>query len=242
MCWSSASISTWSAVGNLTTAFNTWVFALLELPDGDVVAGGHELRSAGLDCGLVRWDGTSWQTSLRPAGDVVALGLTRDADLVVGGGMLTPSNAFGLAFLRSTCPASAMTSGAGCTGSGGPNTLTAAAQPWIGATFRARATGLAPNSLVIGVRGLATGSTPLAPALPQALPGCNLLVSPDLLDLHLPQPSVPGSADIQFAIPDVPALAGGVMHLQVVPVVFGAGGGITEFSASNALTLTIGVW
>ncbi len=232
--------STWSPVGNLTIGPGTSVWCLAELPDGDVMAGGSQLRSFGLIAGLVRWDGTYWLPPWSPAGSVVTLAMTSDGDLAAGGSFTTQSHAANFALLRTPCTPTATTFGAGCTGSGGANTLTAATLPWTGATFRARATGLAPNSLAIGVRGLSTGSTPLQPLLAQALPGCHLFVSPDLLDLHLPNIGAPGTADIAFAIPDAPALTGAVLHLQVVPVVFAGTGAIAEFSASNALTLTIG--
>ena len=173
---------------------------------------------------------------------VGALALTAAGDLAVGGAITTVSGATFLAQLRTPCRAQALPFGAGCTGSGGANGLVAPTLPWTGATFRARASGLAPNSLAIGVRGLSTGSLPLSPLLSQALPGCDLLVSPDLLDLHLPNAAVPGTADITFPIPQSAALTGAVLHLQVVPVVLSAVGAITEFSATNALTLTIGTW
>jgi hypothetical protein len=232
----------WAPVGNLQTWTSSTVWCLAELPDGDVIAGGNQLRSFNLNAGLVRWDGTYWLTPWSPAGSVATVMLTPAGDLVAGGAFTTPNQASNFAVLRTPCPATAPAFGAGCTGTGGTNTLAATTLPWTGSTFRARATGLAPNSLAIGVRGLATGSTPLYPLLPQALPGCNLLVSPDLLDLHLPNPFAPGVADIVFPIPDTPTLTGGVLHLQVVPVMFAANGALAEFSASNALTLTIGTW
>ena len=58
----------------------------------------------------------------------------------------------------------------------------------------------------------------------------------------MPGVSVPGIADVAFPIPDAPVLAGVALHLQVVPLVLSPAGAIAEFSATNALSLTIGSW
>ena len=232
----------WAQFGALQSSPNTSVWSLAEGPDGDVLAGGNLLRANGQNWSMVRWDGTAWQTAWSPTGSVGALAVLPNGDLAVGGTFTTPASAVNFALLRSPCPATSTSFGSGCTGTGGANQLTATALPWLGATFRARATGLAPNSLAIGVRGLGIVSTPLFPLLPQALPGCTLRVSADLLDLYAANPFVPGVADVAFAIPATAALIGGVLHQQVVPVVFDANGAIVEFSATNALTLTIGAW
>ncbi|HEX6810671.1 MAG TPA: hypothetical protein VF384_03515, partial [Planctomycetota bacterium] len=101
--------------------------------------------------------------------------------------------------------------------------LTAIALPWLGAVFRADATGMPANSLAIGVFGTTTVAIPLAAITPQGTPGCSLLVSPDVLSVLVPSG---GTAQVGFAIPRSASLAGAVFHEQVVPIELGATGGI----------------
>ena len=73
--------------------------------------------------------------------------------------------------------------------------------------------------------------------LPQGVPGCTLLVSPDLLEVYVP---AAGIVQTQFVIPNTVALAGVVLHQQVAPLEFSGTGSITALTGTNALTLTIG--
>jgi hypothetical protein len=108
--------------------------------------------------------------------------------------------------------------------------------PWLGSICHATLSGGAVSSLVVGVRGLAALSLPLAPVLP-AGPGCQLLVSPDLLELYV----MTGAAlDVGFAIPTDVALVGQSLRQQAVLLQLTAGGAIAAVQSSNALSLTIG--
>jgi hypothetical protein len=162
-------------------------------------------------------------------------------DLAVGGDFtragITASAFF--ARLTATCPATVASQGAGCTGSGGPNVLAATALPWIGSTFRARATGMPALGLVVAATGLTAQSLPLSSVLPQGQPGCTLLVSPDLLDVLLP---VAGTANSQLALPNTPSLVGQSFHHQMVPLELDLSSAITAITSTNALTATIGVF
>ena len=93
------------------------------------------------------------------------------------------------------------------------------------------------SSLVLSIYGFTPLSASLAAALPQALPGCQLLMSPDLLDVLLPNG---GEAITAIVLPDLPALAGQSFHHYVVPFEFGPGFVLTTITSSNALTATIG--
>ena len=121
--------------------------------------------------------------------------------------------------------------------------VAAAASGLLAAEFAARDVlviagfGVAVTALALSVLGFATTSVPLSTILPQGLPGCALLVSPDLLGLHIP---TAGSVPTQLAIPNTVILAGQVFHQQVVPVELGLLGNITALTSTNALTLTIG--
>jgi trimeric autotransporter adhesin len=210
------------------------VTALAALPNGSVVAGGSFPNHA------ARWDGAAWSSLASGTnGAPAAFTLRRNGELVVGGSFTwvgAVSSAY-FARLASTCPATAAASGAGCSGSGGPDVLTATALPWVGSTFRSVATGMPTNGLVVGVRGLAAVSIPLATVIPQALPGCALMVSSDVLDVFAP---VAGSVSTQMAIPNAIALIARVFHEQVVALELAAAGDILSVTSTNALTMTIG--
>ena len=171
--------------------------------------------------------------------DVRALAPLRGGDVVVGGvftvaGGVPSTN---VARLTTTCPATSIPYGASCAGSGGTNVLAATALPWLGATFRATATGMPASGFTVAVTGLAPIAIALPAILPQGVPGCTALVSPDLLELLVP---VAGHVHTQLAVPAVPSLVGAVLHQQVVPFELDLTGSLVAVTSSNALALTIG--
>jgi hypothetical protein len=115
--------------------------------------------------------------------------------------------------------------------------LTTTSLPWIGSPFRARATGMPATAFVFSLLGLSPVAVPLAPLLPQALPGCDLLVALDILGGALP---AGGVVSTEFALADTTSLVGVVCHHQVVPFELDAVGNVVAITASNALLLTIG--
>jgi hypothetical protein len=116
--------------------------------------------------------------------------------------------------------------------------LTAKTDPWLGQTFRATASGLTSNSLAVAAYGLNAISFPLQVVLPEALPGCMLLTSLDLLAVV---PTVAGAAQTELLLPNSPAAIGATLEHQVVAAEV-TGALITAITASNSLTLTIGTW
>jgi len=139
--------------------------------------------------------------------------------------------------LMATCPA-ATTFANGCPSSGGSNTLTATSLPWIGSTFRATATGLPANALVVAV----TSFVPLVPPLalssvvPQGVPGCNLHVTPDVLLWLL---ASGGTAQYQIFFPADPTFVGVQFYHQMVAIEL-APAGIISVTSTNALQMTVG--
>jgi hypothetical protein len=231
--------TSWSALGSGMNV-NSYVSALAVLPNADLVAGGSFTTAGGVSASrIARWNGASW-SALGPGTNygVGALAALQDGHVVAGGPftMVGGSVSAHLAQLATTCPATAVWFGAGCSGSSGLNVLGATALPWTGAMFRSIAIGMPSNALAFSVLGFATASIPLSSILPQGMPGCSLLVSPSLLELHVP---VAGSMTTQLAIPNTAALAGQVFHQQVVAFELAAGS-ITALTSTNALTLTIG--
>jgi hypothetical protein len=189
---------------------------------------------------IARWNGTSW-SALGSGTDQSVLALTTLplGNLVAGGAFTVVNGAPSsyIARLTTTCPATAVSYGAGCTGSGGLNVLAATTLPWIGATFRARATGMPPLALVLSVYGFTPLSIPFASVLPQALPGCDILMTGDIIDVLLP---TAGIVQTQVALPNAPAIVGQTFHHYVVPFEIDLALSITAITNSNALTLTIG--
>jgi hypothetical protein len=117
--------------------------------------------------------------------------------------------------------------------------LRATSLPWLGGTFRSLATGLPANALALEIRGLSTTSLPLPAVLPQGVAGCTLQVTPDLLGLVVPSQ---GTASTAFNIPNSLGLVGVVLHQQIAPLEFSAGGNLTAVTSSNALRLLLGVF
>ncbi|HEX6812348.1 MAG TPA: hypothetical protein VF384_12040 [Planctomycetota bacterium] len=237
--------TSWSSFGSGLSG--GWVNALTTLVNGDVVAGGTFTTAGGTTVkGIARWSGTNWSALGTGLGgdtndpSVSSLAVMPDGNLVAGGVFNLAGGVVAqcIARLTTTCPATSVAVGSGCTGSGGPNVLTATTLPWAGSAFRSVATGVPGNALALSVVGFTTLSIPLGAILPQGVPGCSLFVSPDLLEIYLP---AGGLVSTQLAIPNAVALAGQVFHQQVVPIEFGTPG-ITALTSTNALSLTIGVF
>lgn len=223
----------WAPVLGLTGSADT----LRRLPNGDVLVSGSLQIAGQATDQMARWNGTTW--SWYGPGSCSADLLTANGALwvipwrAVLGGTIVGS----YAHLEPTCPANAVAVGSGCTGSGGPVELGAESLPWLGGTFRAVATGIPDNALVLGVRGLTPTSIPLASLLPQGGLGCALLATVDQLDVL---PASAGTVFPTFAIPNAAALVGQTMRYQVLPMQFDPLGNLTAITSSNALALTFG--
>lgn len=233
----------WSSFGPLGLQPNYGVVeSLCELPGGDLLAGGYFFSSQVVAYhAFARWDGVAW--TLFDATGYVALDLAVDpnGEVLVAGNMASSGGIASANLLRLVppCAASAIASGAGCVGSGGANVLASSGQPWLGTVFVANASGMPANSLGVTVLGLGTLAVPLPTLLPQGSAGCDLLVTPDALGAI---GSSAGQALVTLPLPVLPALVGGVLHLQVVPIEFGAGGAITSVTSTNRLSLTLGIF
>jgi hypothetical protein len=236
--WSNGS---WFPVGNLGSPVNgTSVEDLVALPGGDLVAAGV-LWFGSQFAGVARWDGATWTALASQPGPVFELEVDSRGELLIAGHFTSLASTASAYFGRYTtpCPATAVAAGAGCTGSGGANVLATTSLPWLGTVFTATATGMPGNGLALGVFGFGTASVPLASILPQGAPGCTLLATPDVLAAFV---TSGGPLDLALPLPLVPALVGGVLHEQVVPLELGAGGAITSVTATNRLTLTLGAF
>jgi hypothetical protein len=133
-----------------------------------------------------------------------------------------------------------ITTGSGCPGSGGANVLAAVTSPWVGSTFRTRGTALPATAIVIAVTSLTSipqGIAPLTLGFPQAGPGCDLLVGPDILQFAI---TSTGAADFGFFLPNTPSLVGVSFHQQLVPIEVDASGAWVAVTATNRLTATAG--
>ena len=138
---------------------------------------------------------------------------------------------------QASAVASTTVIGAGCTGAGGPMTLTADVLPWASRTVQATATGFAPTSFGFGLIGFSTQSTPLATLHPTGRAGCDLLVSPDASVFLVP---AGGSAVLTLGMPADPVFAGVVLNTQVLQLELGAALQLSGISSTNGLALRLG--
>ncbi len=231
----------WSALG---AGMNGDVLALAAMPNGDLLAGGQFTTAGGVPAvAMARWNGATWSSLGFVVGtEVYAAAVAANSDRVVGGffGNAGGVGANQVARFRSTCPASAVASGAGCAGSGGNNDYAAVTAPWIGSTYRARGTGLPTTAFAAIVSGAATAALPLAGLLPPSPAGCTLLVAPDLVEVALPNA---GSVETAIAVPPTAALVGVVLHQQLVLLELQPGTfAFVENTVSNRLSLTVGAF
>ncbi len=239
----------WASMGAVSTT-NRPVYAVCTLPNGDVV-GGRSFDQAAASGGddLARWNGASWSSfdgdleEYFPSYPVAIRALAQRADgaLIVGGtfSIADGQTSKSLAVLSSTCPATAEPYGAGCSSSAGLLTLSIDSLPWIASTFRTTTTGVAANSLCLGLIGFMQLSIPLDTILGEGQPGCSLLTTPDILSVLTPGP---GTATSQFAFNSDPSLIGVPFFQQTVPFEFDLVGAITAVRGSNALALVIGTF
>jgi trimeric autotransporter adhesin len=219
------------------------VRSLSRLPTGELIAAGDFQLASGLYAnGLARGDAFGWIplygfTAHQLFGSASAVHVRPSGELLVGGAFVgSTTGSAHLAQAAPVSPAAAAVVGSGCAAPGGPAVLRAEVLPWLGATYRSTTTGLPANALAVLVRGFSPASVPLPLLLPQGLPGCSLLVSPDILATIVPQGS---TATATLPLPLNFALIGMTFREQVAPFVI-AGGAITAVSSSNALLLTIG--
>lgn len=230
----------WSQVG---ATINGSPFCIEPLPNGDLVMGGW-FDQAGGDPGnhLTRWNGSTWLPMGSGADDIVRdMSIAADGNLLLGGSFASVNGIDSplVAEITTTCPASVVTLGAACSGSGGSNQLAADTLPWTGSTFSMTATGLAPISLIAIDGGLA----PLGPVslvsigLLQSPPSCMLHIDPTYFELAF---TTTGEHSFSWDIPNDPVFGGVNVYWQFVVFEMDAGFSLLETTSTNALELTIG--
>ena len=238
--------STWSSPASAFFEPDDDVFALVALPDGDLIAGGlmwhyqSTIPPISVHTAIARHSNIAWQ-SLRASGPGIRVLARRPDGTVVAGGEFHLDDQVisdNIAQWVPPCPATATGYGAGCTGSGGANVLTATELPWLGGSYRGLATGMPALGFAVSVTGFSALAAPIAAILPQGLPGCSALVSPDVLDIAIPSA---GQVATQLAIPPTSSLVGVQFRQQVVPFEGNLAGAVVAITSTNALLLTIGV-
>lgn len=220
------------------------VDALHVLPNGDLLVAGWfgSIGGSGgafvFARGLARIDASGGLTAANEGSGIRRFAADADGSLWLAGSLLgnDGSAASGLGRLVPGCPALALPSGAGCSGSGGANQFTTWTLPWLGGVHRTRATGMPATGLAVHVLGLVPVQLPLATVLPEGAPGCSLLAQPDILGLLVPQA---GAVETSFSIPSTASLVGLACHEQVLAFDLGAGG-IAAVTGTQRLTLVLG--
>lgn len=132
--------------------------------------------------------------------------------------------------------ATVVSAGAGCPSSGGSNTLEANSLPWVDSTFSIRASGMPALALVAVVTGFTPTALPLSVVFPQGQSGCNLLVTPDLVDVLFST----GTATAQLVLPNTLTLVGMSFLQQMVPLQVDPALNVLAVTATNALQMTVG--
>ena len=216
---------------------------IVVLPDGTLVVAGQfgSIGGVAVD-NIARWDGTAWSAyGSGTNGRVQSLTQLPNGDLLVGGSF-TIVDGIGspfLATLTTTCPATAVAYGTGCSLGAGPMNLTAAALPWAGTHFRATTTGMSGASLGFGILGFVAQATPLSLLHPAGSVGCDLLTNPDASSLLIP---AGGSATMVFGMPADPVFVGVVVHGQILQALLDPQFQIVGVGSSNGLRLTLGMF
>lgn len=199
-----------------TQGGGAWV---ARLPTGEVVASSPVNPAS-------RWSGSAW-VPLRPEVGQQLLVLP-DGDIA----SFTTQKRF-----TTTCRAAARMVATACVGPAGPLSLVADSQPWIGTTFASTSTGFAVNGIGVSVFGFARLDLPLSSLVSGSLPDCNLLPTPDVVQLCVP---VAGACTQSLPLPSLPALTGLFLDHQFVQVELGGPTGIVSVSSSAGLSMTIG--
>jgi hypothetical protein len=171
-------------------------------------------------------------------------------DLVGGDGTDTVSNVENVVFAdgvlangvftQHSFPATSTAYGVGCPSSGGSNTLSVTSPAWVDTTFEATATGLPTVALALAltsVTSIPQGVLPLSTVFAQGVPGCDLLVQPDILAGLV---TTTGTVQSQLFLPSTPPLVGVTFFHQVVPIEVDAQWNFIAITATNALQLTAG--
>ncbi|MBL9078406.1 MAG: hypothetical protein JNL08_12925 [Planctomycetes bacterium] len=223
----------WTALGaswNFTLGLSE-IRDFLFLPNGDPVAvGQYMFQPFAEHIGVHRWDGAAWTAFSTTAGPGRSATFTPEGRLYVASAATLVSH-------QTTCPAQLLAAGNGCPGSGGANRLEVEERAWLGGTFRSRGHELPALAFAAAAYGFATLTVPLSIVFPQAPSGCDLLVTPDILQLVL---VAGGQATSTMPIQPLVALLGTVFHHQIVPFEFDAGGALVSVTASNAVTASVG--
>ncbi len=224
----------WNAV---TDPFPTAsvVRALAALPRTEVAVA---LETSWLGSCFARLRGSTWETAVYGA-KANAIARRDDGSLVVGGDFLSAGDfgAGNVARIEPTCPAIATVRGFGCAGSAGVNVLSAETLPWDGTHFRSRATGVPATCFGFSLFGFVQALLQLDLLLGEALPGCLLFTTPDLLFLSF---TTTGVLETDVFLAPTPSLLGLTIHHQMLPIELDVSGAISAISATNALDLTIG--
>ncbi|MGE0143107.1 MAG: hypothetical protein AB7I19_00400 [Planctomycetota bacterium] len=222
--------------------------AVIALPAGDVIAGrGFHQPSTTSDAGISRWNGSTWSgigsgLSAASAGATVAvraLAFRADGVLIVGGSFGTAGALVsrGIARLTSTCSGRVADLGGGCSDVG-PLTISGRTSPLLGASFNTATTGIAPGSLCLQLLGFSQTSIPLSSILTQGVPGCTLMVQPDVPTTLRADSS--GVARFEVVLPTSTSLLFQRFYQQTIPIELDSRGALVAVRASNTIMVTIG--
>lgn len=231
--------TTWAPVGTACRE-NIPVGTLITAePNGDVLVGGSMLELGGLPVqNLARWSNGAWWPVARtatptdwqrlPNGDLLVCGTARVDDTATGDLVRYTPNCAPLAAAVPTL----------CIGPVGTMTASTVQPAQLGGTLVTQCNGFTPASIAVVVYGgtFLTYQVPLPLVLAGALPGCELVPSPDITAALLP---AAGLTTAVVPLPSSASLAGAKLFHQFVQFDFDAFGNIQRIASSNALMLRL---
>ena len=233
--------SSWTTLGGpVFSSVAADVEDLVVLPNGDLLAAEGNQNGSGSAVQVARWNGSTWSPVATANGPVITLAVRRsrgvDLDVVAGGRVSVVAGVAvtNIARLATSCPPSIATAPSGCP-PGGPELAVEPA--WAGGAWVARVSGLPQSGFVVGVTGLNATVTALSVILPQAAPGCSLLVAPDVTQLLT---TSSGEASTIWTLPNTPTLAGAIFRHQVIALAGATS--ITSVVATDSATLVVGAF
>jgi hypothetical protein len=189
-----------------------------------VLFGGRVLQGPHVN-DLWAWTGTQWTTVSTPVAPPARVGFGLASDTNRG------------RIYATSAPATVGAYGSGCAGVSGVPVLANEAHslPWLGDTFRTRASTLAASTgAVVFATGLA--ATPPVDLSPFGMPGCNSWLAIDAVEFA---PAAAGASTWSLTIPNSAAFAG--VHLNQQVFALEAGANAAGVITTNAIECVVGI-
>ena len=119
-----------------------------------------------------------------------------------------------------------------------PIVVLSAQNPTVQVALSNLGQGYVPDRSII-MSGALIGTLPLLAVFPSALPGCQLHVAPDIVDVLL-NPTSAGSVTWSLPLPNTPSISGITLYHQMVAAQYDPQLTFVSVASTNALQLNVG--